>query len=185
MLFAVADTETTGLPLHRKAKLSQQPRIIEVAGIITDGINILDEFEVIVNPGVAIEQIITEITGLKNDDLEDKPSFSEVINPIGEYFKKADAVIFHNASFDRSMFVYDLEHIGKTLTDIMWPQLTICTVEESMHRYGRRMKLIELYELLVGPYTQKHRALDDVKLLHEVCKTMGVYKAYQAMEVPV
>jgi DNA polymerase III epsilon subunit-like protein len=182
MIFAVADTETTGLPFHRAARLDQQPRIIEIAGVITDGVDVLDKFECIVNPGVAIEQIITDITGLTNADLADKPAFKDVIPQVAEFFGKADACIFHNASFDRSMFAYDLQRIGLELDAINWPELTICTVEETMPRYGRRMKLEELYNLHCGEYVQKHRALDDVLLLHQVCIRTGVYSAYKQTE---
>lgn len=183
MIFAVSDTETSGLPFHRAARLNQQPRIIEVGGIITDGIDVLEEFSVVVNPGIQIEQIITDITGFTNDDLADKPPFEKVVGQVAAFYAKADAVVFHNASFDRSMFDYALQRIDKTLADINWPGLTICTVEETMPRHGRRMKLQELYKLYVGELVQDHRALSDVYMLHAVCKALGIYDAYRAMEV--
>ncbi|UVN13624.1 hypothetical protein FBPa24_0025 [Pseudomonas phage vB_PaeM_FBPa24] len=52
MIFAVWDTETTGLPFHQRVSLRKQPRIIEFAGVITDGEKILDEVEFICNPGL-------------------------------------------------------------------------------------------------------------------------------------
>lgn len=177
MLFAVFDTETTGLPFHMDAELSSQPRLIEFAGIITDGVEILDSLEFICNPGIVIEPIITQITGLTNDDLKDKPPFAEFFEQTARYFSQAYGVIAHNEAFDRAMLHYDLLRIGKTLADVNWPALEICTVEQSFHQFGRRMKLQELYELYCGPYVQKHRALDDVKLLHEVARNIGVYEA--------
>jgi len=183
MLFAVSDTETTGLPFHRAARLNQQPRIIEVGGILTDGINVIEEFSVVVNPEMEIEQIITDITGFTNDDLRDKPTFDKVIDQVAAFYAKADAVIFHNASFDRSMFEYALKRIDLGLVAINWPQLTICTVEETFPKHGRRMKLEELYNMYVGEIVQDHRALSDVYMLHAVCQKLGVYEAYTAMEV--
>jgi DNA polymerase III alpha subunit (gram-positive type) len=179
MLFATFDTETTGLPFHKDAELDQQPRIIEFAGIITDGVEIIDQLEFIVNPGIVIEQVITDITGLKNEDLIDKPDIIEYIPKLKAFFSQADATIAHNLSFDKSMAHYDLLRRRLRLSDISWPAIEICTVEQTFHQYGRRMRLIDLVEKHIGPYTQKHRAMDDVMLLHELCKVLGVHDAFK------
>ena len=55
--------------------------------------------------------------------------------------------------------------------------MELCTVEQTFHQFGRRMKLIDLYTLLVGEYVQEHRAISDVLVLHEVCKKLEIYKA--------
>ena len=179
MLFAVYDTETTGLTLHPQADLKQQPRIIEFGGLITDGKEIISELEFICNPGIAIEKVITDITGLTNEELADKPPFSEFIEPLAAFFSRAHASIAHNASFDKSLLAFDLLRCGQTLNNINFPYVTVCTVEQTFHQFGRRMKLVELYEMYCGPYVQKHRALDDVKLLHEVCQKIGLYEAFE------
>jgi DNA polymerase III alpha subunit (gram-positive type) len=182
MLFAVFDTETTGLPYHELAPLDMQPRVIEFGGIITDGKEIIDEIEFICNPGIQIEPKITEITGLTNADLNLKGPFSDHVEELQEYFMQADAYIAHNASFDRHMLQFDLKRIKKTLETIRFPLIPICTVEQTYHAFGRRMKLTELYNMFCGVYVQKHRALDDVRLLHELCQKLGVYEAYNSME---
>lgn len=176
MNFAVYDTETTGLPWHPRAELERQPRIIEFGGLITDGKTVFAELEFICNPGIVIEEIITKITGLTNDDLKGRPHFNAFVPELEEFFSKADGSIAHNASFDKSMLEYDLMRVGKDLTAISFPDLVICTVEQTFHQFGRRMKLSELYELYRGPYVQKHRALDDVRLLYEIAKEIGVFK---------
>jgi DNA polymerase III alpha subunit (gram-positive type) len=180
MLFAVYDTETTGLPDHQDAPLEQQPRVIEFGGIITDGKEIIDQLEFICNPGIRIEPKITEITGLTNADLSDKEDFEHYVPALQAYFERCDAVIAHNLSFDRHMLEFDLLRRGLLLPDIDWPFIEICTVEQTFHQYGRRMKLIELYELNVGEYVQKHRAISDTMLLHQVCQKIGVYNAFSA-----
>lgn len=179
MLFAVFDNETTGLPFHFRGDLDRQPRIIEFAGIITDGEKIIHQLEFICNPGIAIEEIITKITGLTNADLEDKPNFSKFIPDLAAYFAKADAGVAHNMSFDEGMLEYDLERRDLELKDINFPPLSICTVEQTMPQFGRRMKLIELHKHYVGEYEQKHRALDDVMVLHGVCQKIGLYDAFK------
>lgn len=176
-LACVYDTETTGLTKHKDSPLSEQPRIIEFGGLLTDGIEIVDTLEFIVNPGIAIEEIITKITGLTNADLDSQPYFDEYVNTIADFFGRANIVIAHNLSFDKALMKYDLNRMGLDLPDVNWPQVEICTVEQTFQRFGRRMRLEELYRMYCGPYIQKHRALDDVKLLHEMAGKIGVYKS--------
>ena len=178
MKFAVFDTETTGLPVHKDAPLALQPRIIEFGGVITDGHEILDELEFICDPRMQITDEITRITGLTNADLKGKPEFDDFIPQLQKFYQQADAYVAHNASFDRHMLQFDLRRVKKDLAYIFFPKIPICTVEETFPMYGRRMKLIELYELLVGPYVQKHRAIDDVRLLHAICQKLGIYEAF-------
>lgn len=179
-LFAVFDTETTGLTSHFNSELEEQPRIIEFGGILTDGEEIIDQLEFVCDPGIAIEEIITKITGLTNEDLSNELPFSTYLDKVKAFFAPAKVVIAHNLSFDRDLLKYDLQRCGKELADVNFPPLLICTVEQTMHQFGRRMKLSELYEQFCGPYVQKHRALDDVLLLNQICKKMGVYDALSA-----
>ncbi len=177
MKFNVIDWETTGLTLHPQAALNQQPRAIEFAGIITDGEVIFDELEFICNPGIEIEPIITKITGLTNDDLATKKYFGAYAETLTGHFAQADCAISHNLSFDRAIARIEAEHMGVTLAEFSWPHLEACTVEQTFHMFGRRMKLSELYEIKFGKYEQKHRAMDDLMLLHKVCQSYGVYDA--------
>ncbi len=180
MLFSIFDTETTGLPYHKDADLRKQPRIIEFGGIITDGKEILNTLEFICDPGVHLDQVITDITGLTDAAVKGKPPFKAFIPQLKEYYGSTGARVSHNLSFDRSMLEFDLRRQGEGLDAIAWmPAIEICTVEQTFHQYGRRMKLTELYNIYCGPYVQKHRALDDVILLHEVCKAIGLYEAFQ------
>lgn len=183
MLFSVFDWETTGLPFHPDADLNKQPRAIEFGGIITDGETILEELEFICNPGIEIEAVITEITGLTNEDLADKPPLSHFIPQLAYYFSKARGRIAHNLSFDKGILTFDLQRLGRSLLDVNWygeksDAIEICTVEQTFHMYGKRVRLQDWYEMKCGPYVQKHRALDDVKLLHEACQKEGVYEAF-------
>lgn len=185
MLFALYDTETTGLPAHKDATLGIQPRIIEFGGIITDGDQIIDEFEFVCNPQQVLEEVITKITGFTNADLDDAPTFGEFVPKLKKFFKPVKdtggASVAHNANFDKQLLTFDLTRAGKTLEDIDFPPIVICTVEESFFRYGKRVKLEDLYNLLVGEYVQTHRALSDVKSLFEVTKALGVFDAYSAI----
>lgn len=177
-IFAVFDTETTGLTVHHQGEIEKQPRVIEFAGIITDGVDILHELEFICDPGIAIDEIITKITGLTNEDLKGRPKFEDFIPRMDDYFGRANIAVAHNLSFDESLLEYDLKRVGLKLDAISFPKYKCCTVEQTIPLFGRRMKLEQLYNMFIGHYEQKHRAMDDILLTHEICKHLGIYKSW-------
>jgi len=66
----VYDTETTGIPKHPNAQKSVQPRVIEFGGVLCDESGqVLEELQILINPGIPLEPIITKITGLTDEDL--------------------------------------------------------------------------------------------------------------------
>lgn len=177
MTHLIFDTETTGLVLHPRAKDEQQPAIIEWGGLLVDGSGTeLRELNVLINPHRVLEARITKITGITEDDLRGQPSFKEVAAQIREMFASADVLIAHNLPFDKNMMTLDLRRAG-LLDDWPWPAHELCTVQEHVEEWGRRPKLIELYEHYMGhPLAQTHRAIDDVRALKEVCMAAGVLR---------
>lgn len=165
----IFDTETTGLPLHRHAKLALQPRVIEIGALVIDHQgNELACMNEIVDPGCEIEAIITKITGLTNDDLKGKPKFFEVLPQFGVMIEGCDIVIAHNLPFDMSLIDFEVTRLDRAF---VWPDIKLCTVQDNLPRYGKRPKLTELYEDVVGqPLAQTHRALDDCRALAEIVK---------------
>lgn len=176
----VIDNETTGLTLPAKADLSKQPHIIEFAGALLEGSKIVERFETLIYPGMEVSAEITKITGITNDALRGKPTFSEVEPQISAILNKADVLIAHNAPFDTSCLRYEYLRLGRTVTPQSGPlpSQIICTVQEYIHEFGRRPRLIELYEKKVGrPLAQTHRAMDDVDALIEALKADRFFEA--------
>jgi len=180
-IFALFDTETTGLTLHMDAPLNQQPKAIEFGGIITDGEKILDEIDILIYPEMRIEPIITKITGITNEDLHGRPIFKEVMDQLADFFAGANVGMAHNLSFDHKILSYELARIGETMESINFPALGVCTVQETAPVFGRPMKLEELYKLLVGEIIQTHRAVEDVKMMFEVCKKLNLFESLKAV----
>lgn len=177
MIHLLCDTETTGLLLPASAGLEKQPRIIELCLVLVERGEVVEEHNWLVDPEVPITTEITKITGIKPEDLEGKPKFSELVETIRPIFAKASTFIAHNAPFDKTMVANDVERAGAS-ADFPWPATTLCTVQEFRHEFGRRMKLTELYQRKVGkPLAQTHRALDDVKALHEALVASNFYEA--------
>lgn len=185
MKILVFDTETTGIPLHPNAPMRLQPHIIEFAAAMVDETGeLLDEIVQLFDPGVKLEPIITKITGLTDADLRGQPVFGECYELLRSWFAEADAYVAHNLPFDRTMVELELERlrlIGRRVSDWRWPAIPICTVQENAEEWGRRPRLIELYEDVMGePLAQTHRALDDVEALVQVCLRQGVFDAAAA-----
>jgi len=171
----VFDFETTGLTLHPRADLSKQPLAIEFGGIIIDDVGgIEEEVSMLINPGQPLDSTITKITGLTDEDLKDAPSFKQLL-PTFRRLLACDQVIAHNLPFDMQVLLHELQRAKAT--DIEFPARRRCTVQEFADEFGRRMKLTELYEWVMGvPLAQTHRALDDVKALTEIVLKEGLWK---------
>ena len=88
------DFETTGLN-------PKDDRIIEIAAIkFVDG-NPVDRFVTLINPGRPIDPFITDITGIADDMVRDKPIESDIISEFLEFLNDLPLVA-HNISFDKS-----------------------------------------------------------------------------------
>jgi DNA polymerase III epsilon subunit-like protein len=182
-LFAVFDTETTGIPKHPNAKDEVQPRIIEFGAALVDYTGkVYKEFECLFNPGVKLEPIITKITGLTDEDLADQPTYEQQAAKIRTFFGMAEAVIAHNLPFDSTILDLEEKRLGNE--SFPFPYIKLCTVQENAERWGRRPKLTEMYEEVTGEkLAQSHRALDDVHALVEVCiKTGLLHEIHTAIE---
>ncbi len=90
--FVVFDTETTGTePLT--------DTVTEIGAVkIVDGV-ITERFGSLVNPKVKIKQEITDITGITDAMVADKPTFKEVAGDVYKFFEGA-ILIAHNIDFD-------------------------------------------------------------------------------------
>ncbi len=119
--FAVTDIETTGGGPSIRS-------ITEVAVIITDGQEILDEYQSLVNPHTYIPEYITALTGITNEMVSTAPSFEEIAEEL--YSKFEDAIfVAHNVNFDYSF----LKAAFETL-DYSFNKKKLCTV-----RYSRKL----------------------------------------------
>mgnify|MGYP003319518368 CR=1 FL=1 len=88
------DFETTGLS-------PEDDRIIEIAAIkFTDG-NPVDRFVTLINPERKIDPFITDITGISDDMIRDKPIESIIIDEFLEFLTDLP-IVAHNISFDKS-----------------------------------------------------------------------------------
>lgn len=175
----VLDCETTGLLKPSSAALDDQPQIIELALVAVVGGGqdwfVRDELVWLFNPGKPLSAEITRITKLTDDDLKGAPTFGSALPQLSAAFADADGLVAHNLPFDKGMMDTELRRLGAEAT-FPYPAKQLCTVQETFHLKGRRMKLTELYQHALGhELKQTHRALDDARALAEICIAMGVF----------
>lgn len=164
------DCETSGLLVPQALPIEKQPQIIELFALAmeqegegeTATFSELGSQLWLVNPGKPLQAVITKITGIKDADLKDKPTFAAVADEIIAFFAGSDRMVAHNLSFDAAMLRIELTRAEK---DMKWPE-PFCTVEQSIGIKGYRLKLIDLYEHLFGErFESAHRAENDVRAM--------------------
>lgn len=117
-LYAIVDIETTGGHANTHG-------ITEIAIIIHDGNQIIEQYETLINPHQEIPIFIQGLTGITDQMVYSAPSFSQVAPKI---FSLLDQKIFvaHNVNFDYS-FVH--HHLKKE--DLNLQSKKLCTVRLS------------------------------------------------------
>ena len=139
------DLETTGLNPKRD-------RIIEIGAIRVEQGQIVEEFSTFVDPGRKLEERITELTGIRDEDLADAPQLDEVFP--NSFLKKA--AVDRKITFERSA-VDTLQIARRYLPELPHRNLGyLCQYYEIPHHAHRALedakatdrlfrKLIELF----------------------------------------
>lgn len=104
----VFDVETTGFD-------PSKDRVIEVGLIwIEDGEKVMD-FSTLLDPGVEVSSLITEITGIHQKDLVGQPQFSMIRDFIADLFVPPCVLVAYNSLFDIRFLKLESELCGKDL----------------------------------------------------------------------
>ena len=118
----VLDTETTGLEVEKGH------RIIEIGGVVMNGRKKTSEtFHVYINPQREIDKEAQKVHGISNDDLQDKPIFSEIAEDLLEFINGSTLVI-HNADFDVGFLDAEFKIASSTYPSIS----EICEVKDTL-----------------------------------------------------
>ena len=161
----VLDTETTGLDVEKGH------RIIEIGGVVMNGRKKTAEtFHVYVNPQREIDKEAQEVHGISNEDLKDKPIFSEIAEDLLEFIDGSTLVI-HNADFDVGFLDAEFKIASSTYPSIS----EICEVKDTLaiarNKFpGQRNSLDALSKRFdINGYDRSyHGALLDANILADV-----------------
>ena len=120
----ILDTETTGLDVE------SGDRIIEIGIIeLIDSIKTGNDYHALINPEKDIDKSAQRVHGISNDDLKDKPKFSDIVDELMNFLEDSP-IIIHNADFDRKFLDFELENCGrKRLTNEIIDTLIIARKE--------------------------------------------------------
>lgn len=94
--FCVLDTETTGID-------PAEHRAVEVAAVIVKEGRLTAAFTTYINPGRDIPASASGVHGLTDRDVAWAPTLEETLPWLNGLVGRADAVVAHNAPFDKAM----------------------------------------------------------------------------------
>ena len=140
------DLETTGLDSNRH-------QILEVGAVRFRGDEVIETYQTLVNPGVAIPEFIQRLTHISPQQVKRAPFFSSVASEI-EDFLGADPIIGHNIQFDIGF----LANNGVRLNNPSYDTWDLATV--FMPR-SRQYSLKYLTSHFKVEHNDAHRALAD------------------------
>jgi DNA polymerase-3 subunit epsilon len=157
--FVVFDLETTGLS-------ATQNRICEIGAVRVRGLESVDSFQSLVNPGVALPEPIARLTGLRDPELRRAPAVSSVLRRFLA-FAGDSLLVAHNARFDQRFLEHQLllRH-GRRLAEP--PLCTAALARRLLEGRLRRVSLASLAHFFGVSTPPCHRALPDAEATAEV-----------------
>lgn len=150
--YVVVDTETTGFDCN-------DDRIIEISAIKYHNGKEVGTFSELVNPQRAIPGAVTKVTGIHQEDVDDKPLINEVLNRFIEFIDD-DVLVAHNAPFDYKMIICecyrnDISIIKNRIID------TLTLAKRYYSKDDVENNKLETFKKYFNIDIKSHRALDD------------------------
>ncbi|MDX1387495.1 MAG: exonuclease domain-containing protein, partial [bacterium] len=154
--FTIVDLETTGLSPNGD-------RIIEIGALVVEQGKWVSSFSTLVNPERPLPPFITQLTGIHDKQVKKAPTFEEIAEEVFELFR-GRLLVAHNARFDHGFLRNELGRLGLEL-----PAKPLCTVRLSRQLFPKERGhgLDRVIQRLGIPCSQRHRAVDDAKVVWE------------------
>ncbi|GAQ17425.1 DNA polymerase III subunit epsilon [Oceanobacillus picturae] len=150
--FVVIDLETTG---HSAVK---RDKIIEVGIVVIEENEVVDSYGTFLNPGKSIPEFISSLTGIRDEDVKDAPTFEERAEEIAALFEDS-YLIAHNVPFDMGFINAEFAAVGREL--LQNPVLDTVELARVLYPKAPSYKLGQLAEYLGIHHEDPHRALSD------------------------
>ena len=157
--FVVFDLETTGLSAARC-------QICEFGAVRVRALELVDSFQALVNPGVALPEPVARLTGLREEELQRAASISSVLGRFLSFAGDA-LLVAHNARFDQRFLERQLVLLhGRRLSEP--PLCTAALARRLLEGRVRRVGLASLAYFFGVPTRPCHRALPDAEATAQV-----------------
>ena len=157
----VFDLETTGLDLVKD-------RIIQISFIKVYPDGREERGNYLVNPEVHILPIITQLTGISDDDVKDKPTFKQLAKTLSDTFTGCDFAGFNSNYFDVPLLAEEFLRAGIDFDFSKCRLIDACTIFKKMERRN----LASAYKFYCGRKMEDdfeaHRADQDTEATYRV-----------------
>ena len=157
----VFDLETTGLDLVKD-------RIIQISYIKVTPDGKEERGDHLINPECEILPIITQLTGISNEDVRDKPSFKQLAKTLAEKFMGCDFAGFNSNNFDIPLLAEEFLRAGIDFDFSKCRLIDACTIFRKMERRN----LASAYKFYCGRKMEEdfeaHRADQDTEATYRV-----------------
>ncbi|MCF7844925.1 MAG: hypothetical protein K9M03_03815 [Kiritimatiellales bacterium] len=153
--FVVLDTETTGF-------IPRVNRIIEFAGVRVENGKIASEYEKLISIPTEIPETVQVLTRIKQDALEEQPTFDDVRDDIADFIGPDTLIIGQNVGFDIRM----LRGEGIDLTNNPWIDTSM--LASLVYPELASFSLGYVSTVLKLKHSPVHRAMGDVNATLEL-----------------
>ncbi len=160
----VLDLETTGTWVERD-------KIIEIAMIKRTPEGQQESYDKRVNPGMPIPGVVSEITGITDEDVKDAPAFKDIVGEVVAFIRGCDLAGFNVARFDLPLLQREISEAGLQFSSA---SVKVYDAQKVFHLNEKR-DLTAAYNF----YCQKnlynaHSALADTQATLEVLEAQAV-----------
>ena len=157
----VFDLETTGLDLVKD-------RIIQISYIKVYPDGKEERGDELINPERPIPQLVTELTGISDDDVKDKPTFKQLAQTIADKFTGCDFAGFNSNHFDVPLLAEEFLRAGIDFDFSKCRLIDACNIFRKMERRN----LAAAYKFYCGRKMEEdfeaHRADQDTEATYRV-----------------
>ena len=157
----IFDLETTGLALVKD-------RIIQISFIKVYPDGKEERGNELINPEKHIEPIITQLTGISDEDVKDKPTFKQLAQRLSDQFTGSDFAGFNSNNFDIPLLAEEFLRAGIDFDFSKCKLIDACSIFRKMERRN----LASAYKFYCGRKMEEdfeaHRADQDTEATYRV-----------------
>ncbi len=155
----VFDLETTGLSATRD-------RMCEIGAVRVQRLELVEQFETLVNPGVTLPAQVASLTGIRDADLRRAPRAEIAVRRFLAFAGDA-SLAAHNARFDVGFLEHEVERltgrrVAAPVVDTVW------LARRLLKRRSERFSLAWLAHFFGTAWEPCHRALPDALATAEI-----------------